>query len=730
MSSKNNLQLGTTKDGLFELPVKILQRHLGCFGSSGSGKTVIIVLLSIVMLSAQSLPDWVDEMPQDDEYYWARENVGIRNLSEEDYKDKANVNALKTISMQIRTTVSSQAQSSFTETMTESYGTFKDVFEQESSMFTMADIRDLEFFDDHTTSTTYWVVWRLKKSVHAENMEKYVNSAIGQYEGFTYVLSNDPVQQLQYLIPAYEDLIKTAGVPVVFEGKNLKTEIPNQIAAVLNSLRLVMDGKSRFTGRPGFNLANSLKVRVKASEGVIVQDIPISYNYESGEGTFSKSTVLTSTSGKASTKITMIISRKAVQQIRAKIDLKEWRENRLSKLVSFEKQLDQISKANSVLFILDVAQVTQEKIAVITVGDTAVYNESDFKRMNRNLRSEFADVTEFKLKDEALIEGIIENYKRSATLCSNEECQIQIGKKLGVKKLVFIDIADYPKQISITIFLRNIAENELEQEYTYTFDKNENESKEKKIQTILENAPYMVEDFWYRNNPGYLTLNCSIRGLKANFDYLDPTQWMDKTFIKRLPLTGEKFYEGTYELDINKLGYEKYHMRFEVAMGDYPEFDVDLKAKRPGKALFKSLLIPGRGQIYSSDQDHRSRFVMGLTYFAATMALAGGSGYLWNEYFAAKDVYETAQVDYRNAVDIIDIGSTQSIMSDKHTIMSDKHSTAVLVTGITAGLWLYNTIDAFLFFPAEYKVKRFSFRAEPQFLAGEAGAKTKLSWNF
>ena len=171
-------------------------------------------------------------------------------------------------------------------------------------------------------------------------------------------------------------------------------------------------------------------------------------------------------------------------------------------------------------------------------------------------------------------------------------------------------------------------------------------------------------------------------------------------------------------------------MRFDVAMGEFPEYDVNLKPKRPSKALFKSLLIPGRGQIYSSDQDHRSRFVMGMAYFATTMALASGSGYLWTEYFAAKDVYETTQVDYRNAVDIADIESTQSIMSDKHIIMSDKHSTAVLVTGITAGLWLYNTIDAFLFFPAEYKVKRFSLRARPQFLAGKPGAKTKLSWNF
>ena len=202
MSSENNLQMGTTKDGLFKLPVKILQRHLGWFGFSGSGKTVIIVLLSIVMLSAQSMPDWVEEMPQDDEYYWARENVGIRNLSEEDYKAKANAQALNTISMQIRTTVSGQVQSRFTETMTESDETFKDEFEQKSSLSTIADIQGAELFDDHITSTTYWVVWRLKKSVHAENMEKYVNSAIGQYEGFTYMPSSDPVQQLQYLIPA------------------------------------------------------------------------------------------------------------------------------------------------------------------------------------------------------------------------------------------------------------------------------------------------------------------------------------------------------------------------------------------------------------------------------------------------------------------------------------------------------------------------------------------------
>ncbi|MBT6048455.1 MAG: hypothetical protein HOG49_16760, partial [Candidatus Scalindua sp.] len=94
------------------------------------------------------------------------------------------------------------------------------------------------------------------------------------------------------------------------------------------------------------------------------------------------------------------------------------------------------------------------------------------------------------------------------------------------------------------------------------------------------------------------------------------------------------------------------------------------------------------------------------------------------------DIYEVAKLDYQNAVDINDVSSTQSIMSANHIIMSDKRSTAVLVTGLTVGLWVFNAIDAALFFPAKYKGRRLGMNVSPQFFAGEAGAKTKLSWNF
>jgi hypothetical protein len=49
---------------------------------------------------------------------------------------------------------------------------------------------------------------------------------------------------------------------------------------------------------------------------------------------------------------------------------------------------------------------------------------------------------------------------------------------------------------------------------------------------------------------------------------------------------------------------------------------------------------------------------------------------------------------------------------------------------LTVGLWVFNAIDAALFFPAKYKGRRLGMNVSPQFFAGEAGAKTKLSWNF
>ena len=670
-------------------------------------RPIRISILTLTMclggLSAQGVPDWVEDMPQDSDYYWARESVGIRGLSEQEYKDEANAQALKTISMQIRTTVSGQSSSSFTEAITESESTFENKFENESSTSTIADIQGAELFDDYKTSTSYFVLWRLNKDEHRKNMERFVNSAIAQYEGFTNIPDNDPVQQLQYLIPAYEDIIKVAGVDATFEGKNLRTEIPNQISSILNSLRLVPDGKTDFTGQAGFSIAKPLKVRVKASTGMDISSIPILYICEAGEVEFSNPNVFTSSSGRASTKVEKVVSNKTTQRVRASIDLKEWREDRLSKLGSFEKRLDEISRSNSVIFNLDVAKVSQEEVAVITVGDTSIYSEKQFKRLNRTFRKQFSVITEYKLKDEALADEAMKQYKRSSELCSSEECQIKIGQKLGIQRLIFIDVQEYPKETSITIFLRNIIENELEQEYTYSFQKNSGDTKEDKIQQIEDNAKAMVEDFWIRNNEAYLTLRINRRNIKADFIHQNPTQWMDKLYEERLPLNSKRFFEGDYLVQIDIAGYEPFKTNFELPMGELVEEEIFLIQKTPGKAFWKSFLIPGRGQIYSSDKNNSSRKILGYISMGAWAGASAAMGASWSIFLSAKDEYNEANDNYLTQKLLDDVQSYRSIAEEKNDTMIKKQTTAIIVSGVWGAIWLGSAFEAMLNFPKARK---------------------------
>ena len=364
---------------------------------------VFYVILCITLgpyLFSQNIPDWVANLPDDDEHYYARVEVKTINKSEQQYKAEANEQALLEISMQIRATVSGTVEMSTTEIDDE----ITETFGMESYTSTMADIEGAKKVGDYQMSGKYWVLWQLNKARHQENIESHADNAKGYYRTFLRMPKDDPVVRLEQLVPAYEYIVKVVGHEVIYEENdrivNLITEIPNQVSRLLNELRLSARGKTRFTMQSGIATAKPLKVNVKSKDTELLGNIPIEFTFESGEGEFSNNLAVTSENGNAKTEISRIFSRQRVQRVRAKIDLKQLREERITRFVSFEQHLDKISTKNSVLFTLDVAQVTQEKIAVITVGDTLYFNEDMLKRLNRIFRQEFSDVTEFKLKDE------------------------------------------------------------------------------------------------------------------------------------------------------------------------------------------------------------------------------------------------------------------------------------------------------------------------------------------
>ena len=57
---------------------------------------ILATLLMTGMLHAQDPPDWIEGMQEDDDYYWAKASSETRNLSEREYKERANEDAFIT----------------------------------------------------------------------------------------------------------------------------------------------------------------------------------------------------------------------------------------------------------------------------------------------------------------------------------------------------------------------------------------------------------------------------------------------------------------------------------------------------------------------------------------------------------------------------------------------------------------------------------------------------------
>lgn len=99
--------------------------------------------------------------------------------------------------------------------------------------------------------------------------------------------------------------------------------------------------------------------------------------------------------------------------------------------------------------------------------------------------------------------------------------------------------------------------------------------------------------------------------------------------------------------------------------------------KSKGDAFFRSLLIPGWGQVYN-DQD-----VKGYVFIGTTVALAGAGAFL---YVRSKKVYDE---DYMKA-------TSKEKAADAYDNANNLRQNSTLVFIIAGGVWAVNAIDAVL----------------------------------
>ena len=112
-------------------------------------------------------------------------------------------------------------------------------------------------------------------------------------------------------------------------------------------------------------------------------------------------------------------------------------------------------------------------------------------------------------------------------------------------------------------------------------------------------------------------------------------------------------------------------------------------------AMIRSTLIPGWGQLYSG------RKIIGLGWLVTEATVAGLAYLSFNN-------YNTANNDYNNYKGLYDSADEEDLVilyrsqaEDSHELMEQTQSEMLMYSGILGGLWLINTVHAFITEPKQ-----------------------------
>jgi len=673
-------------------------------------------------LAAQSLPNWIEEMPVDTAYYYARENVSSRGLSEEEYQLKANVKALFTISMQMKSSLSGSASLSFIELMTEKDDSYSDKFEQTISVSTISDIIGAEKVDDYMGlgEVMYWTLWRLSKEKYRETRRKSIQQINDYYDYYLSLVKTDynhPGRLLEVLIPAYAKLLKMSKVFNISDdelirindkGKKiiLRADITTQIKSIVSNLQL--GDKQTISGNYYTGVADPLKLKIQyefdspitsRKETIPARGIPIKFVAVEGDIEITRNNIqYTNDRGEADLSIVRFNSDIPRQTVKAIVDLIHFVEDE-TEMKFIEKYLTQLTSSMATSFTINVSLVLVEMFAVITVSNDLEIDE--LKSLSRHFSSKFGDLTEIKLKDELHVDSILEEYKRRNDICSDTECQIEIGKELGVDKLLFIDISEQLNVFECWVFLRDIQSKELIKSQSYRIQKNQENDP---IYLISENASEIVIDFWRRLNPSKLTILSDIKYVTAEIKPINSYKWdsPEKREYEKLilPIYSKEFLANSYLIHFSKSGYDSITTDIiDLTMGKHMEIEIDLSKKTPWKAFRKSLLFPGRGQRYSYDESRKDRLTSSRFYYRGTLIGLSASLLSWGAFEKTRRDYNDAYSIYLKQKSLEDVNHHRQVTEEKNNLMKNMEIAAWSLSGFTAGFWLWNAFEAYVKFP-------------------------------
>lgn len=150
---------------------------------------------------------------------------------------------------------------------------------------------------------------------------------------------------------------------------------------------------------------------------------------------------------------------------------------------------------------------------------------------------------------------------------------------------------------------------------------------------------------------------------------------------------------GTYQVRIRKFGYETYRSTVYLQPDRAISLFVDLKRKTRLKALARSMIIPGWGQIYSGQN------TKGVGFLIFTVLATGAYLLTDDEYDYRVGIYESDLAAYQAAIGYDEKKLLYSTMSDSRKNAYRAETERRIAIGAVAVGWGLNILDLILHYP-------------------------------
>ena len=652
----------------------------------------MIKLISILLLFTQIIfgqfgrtPSWVrDSGKKIQGHYVGFGSVSKKGLTDSEYINLANEAAFLDISNQISVNISGETKT----LLSDRDNQFIDEAESFSESSSLAELEGLIRESTYQNQDNYYVLWKLSKEEHQKNIIKYARLA-ESYFNSAYESVFNPVDELGHLVKGYESILRAHGqiVKVTDEDGNeiiLNTYFSSRIEELVSKIVIQAtntDQNATFGAAPPAPLIFKASYRMIAVKPL--SGLPVKYTVTSGDMILNED-LTTDFEGICQSRVTKVLSELPNQEIQATINLSSFKMNP-TRNAYLDRKLNDIAIRKAAIYRVDVSQMIAEKIAVkILPQEGLSEGEADF--INEKFIAELKKLTDYTVIERALMGEVLEANEFNAENCSTDECQVQIGRILAVRKMIYVLLWKYGEEYNGTVKLVNIESGENEHSESVSFEGG--------VTSLVRNGvPGWIRSFYSRLNTAKMTFTSQNTAIDLMVNGIN---W------GRLPIFERAVDQGNYKMNFSSPGYETKKQTLRVSLGQQINREVSLKPKTRMRAFGRSLIYPGRGQWYSSDRNHTGRRIAGIVYSSTGTLLLAGSLYLFSESSAAAQNYESAKKAYDQSTLLTDIESARITMRDAHQNSIDARSAAIGILGATAGLWLWNAIDAAIFFPNDY----------------------------